>query len=105
MSPIACSQGRNRSLALLALVPEIAIITQGMRALAAADIAPPQPLADRMLTDPYHLFFNLRCREMLAVWYEPFYIRLVLAAWQKVAEQNCDARLNNREAKKPRKEH
>jgi len=105
-----CAQGRNRSLALLALDPDIAIIANGIAAditlaLVAADIAPPQPLADRMLTDPHHLFFGLRCREMLAVWHEPFYILLMLAAWKKAAEESCDARLNNREAKKPRTEH
>ena len=87
-----CAAGRNRSLAA-------SIIIRGIAA------APPQPLADRMLTHPRHLFFGLRCREMLAVWHEPFYILLTLAAWKKAAGESCDARLNNRVAKKPRTEH
>ena len=97
-----CAQGRNPSVAALLPYGIAADITL---ALAAADIAPPQPLADNMLTHPRHLFFGLRCREMLAVWHEPFYILLTLAAWKKAAGESCDARLNNRVAKKPRTEH
>ena len=97
-----CAQGRNRSVAAFIFYGIAAGITL---ALAAADIAPPQPLADYMLTHPRHLFFGLRCREMLAVWHEPFYILLTLAAWKKAAGESCDSRLNSRVAKKPRTEH
>ena len=74
-------------------------------AYEAADIAL-QPDSDVMLTHPDGPdFFNTPCRETMAIWHEPFYLRLMLASWKHVAEASYYERLYNREAKKPRTEH
>ena len=116
--PIMCSQGRNRSSVDLALAPAIDIVSRNTmvmnmkralatRAYLAADIAL-QPISEVMLTDwadPDHLFFNTIGREMMAIWHEPFYLRLMLASWKHITEASYYERLYNREAKKPRTEH
>ena len=42
---------------------------------------------------------------MLAIWHKPFYLRLMLAAWKQVSEENFHGRIRSGEAKKPRTEY
>ena len=62
-----------------------------------------QPNPAEMLTNLYwqdHIFFETPCREVVAIWHKPFVLRLLLAAWRQVKEENC-----NREAKRLRTGH
>ena len=79
MSPISLSQGHIRNGASLSTID-----------IVLRDIIALQPPPDHMLTDladPYHLFFNTPCRDMMGVWRERFCLRLKLAAWKHVAEE------------------
>ena len=85
-----------------------------LRAYLAADIAM-QPDSAEMITaivGPDHKDPNLAamtaraspCRELAAIWHKPFYLRLMLAAWKQVSEENWRASRACGEAKKPRTE-
>jgi hypothetical protein len=43
------------------------------------------------LADPTGWYFNSSCRDMLAIWFRPFYLRLMLAAWKDVPEREFAA--------------
>ena len=65
-----------------------------LRMYTAAEIAP-QPDYEEMLTDlvdPGHIYFRTPCRELMAIWHTPFYLRLMLAAWKHVREGSFYAR-------------
>ena len=59
----------------------------------------------RNIDEPDHIFFEAPCREVVAIWHKPFFLRLLLAAWKQVGEENFFVRFRNREAKRLRTEH
>ena len=68
-----------------------------------------QPDPDEMLTnlaDSTGRYFHTSCRDLLAIWCRPFYLRLMLAAWRGVPEQefaDLQARVGYNEALRRKK--
>ena len=68
-----------------------------------------QPEYEQMLTnfaDPECRYFRTSCRDIMAIWWRPFYLRLMLAAWRDVQEKefaDLQARVGYNEARRRKK--